>query len=136
MLFYYLRVAILHSFPTHFVGVKTTDHHKQSRKLLLKYQTLQNFPSISSYKMLYKQEGRTQPQDYTCVEGLPHGYTWGQVPFHRIWLPPNASLPIKSLPLTVHCLWPGFLTRFYSALLYLTLLSSNKYISSDILWHT
>lgn len=74
MFFYYLRVAILHSFLTHFVGVKATNHHKQSWKILLKYQTLQNFPPISSYKTLYEQEGRKQPQDNTWVKGLPHGY--------------------------------------------------------------
>lgn len=28
--FYYLRLAILHSFPTHFVRVINTDHNKQS----------------------------------------------------------------------------------------------------------
>lgn len=130
-LFYYLRLAILHSFPTHFVKVINTDHHK-AEKYFWKYQAVQNFPLTSSRKTLYEQqEGRTKPWElrggcapllHTRTSPFPQDLTTTMC---------LAACKKSSSNCSLSLTWFSYLVSFD-----LTLLSSDKHISSDILRHT
>lgn len=80
--YYYLRLAILHSFPTHFVRVINTDHNKAE-----KY-----FPPTSSHKTLannkrVEQSHETPPVWKMCPtashedEPLSSGSDYHHVPY-------------------------------------------------------
>jgi len=110
MLLYYLKLATLHSFPTHFVWVRNSDHHK-AEKYFWKYQNAQNFPPAWPHATLQEwPEGRTEPWNSTWLEGCAPQLHTGMGPFPQDLTTTMCLAAYKSLPLTVRCLWPGFLT--------------------------
>lgn len=83
--FWYLRLAMLRSFPTRFVEVINTDHHKQTLKILLELLDYKNTPHLLNLLKVFMTNRRAEPSHETlAVEGVSRCFPWGQSPFLRI----------------------------------------------------